>query len=140
SGVERPAPAPVHPRLRSGSAAAYSRTAGYRLCDDQGQERLRAGPVSESGGRGAYRRQCETVQPGWRGYAHRGNLADSKRGTCMTEITNQEEQPLLLLVDDDPTFTRVMARALMRRGLDVDTGGDAGEGMQPGGQRKACAA
>ncbi len=30
-----------------------------------------------------------------------------------------EEQPHLLLVDDDATFTRVMARAMARRGLRV---------------------
>ena len=39
----------------------------------------------------------------------------------MTEETTQEDQPLLLMVDDDPTFTRVMARALSRRGLQVET-------------------
>ena len=31
-----------------------------------------------------------------------------------------EEQPHLLLVDDDETFTRVMARAMSRRGLRVN--------------------
>ncbi|HLD65596.1 MAG TPA: DNA-binding response regulator, partial [Pseudomonas sp.] len=34
-----------------------------------------------------------------------------------------EEQPHLLLVDDDPTFTRVMARAMSRRGLRVSIAG-----------------
>ena len=48
----------------------------------------------------------------------------------MNDMTEQEEQPLLLLVDDDPTFTRVMARALSRRGLRVNTAGDADEAMQ----------
>lgn len=32
-----------------------------------------------------------------------------------------EEHPHLLLVDDDPTFTRVLARAMSRRGLRVST-------------------
>lgn len=54
----------------------------------------------------------------------------------MTETTNPEEQPLLLLVDDDPTFTRVMARALIRRGLDVETAGSADEAMQLARKKK----
>jgi two-component system response regulator RegA len=40
-----------------------------------------------------------------------------------------EEHPHLLLVDDDPTFTRVMARAMSRRGLRVSTAGSAEEGF-----------
>jgi two-component system response regulator RegA len=40
-----------------------------------------------------------------------------------------EEQPHLLLVDDDPTFTRVMARAMSRRGLRVSTASCAEEGL-----------
>ncbi|MDM8348236.1 response regulator transcription factor [Pseudomonas sp. sp1636] len=40
-----------------------------------------------------------------------------------------EEQPHLLLVDDDPTFTRVMARAMSRRGLRVSTACSAEEGL-----------
>jgi ActR/RegA family two-component response regulator len=40
-----------------------------------------------------------------------------------------EDQPHLLLVDDDPTFTRVMARAMSRRGLRVSTAGSAEEGL-----------
>lgn len=36
-----------------------------------------------------------------------------------------EDQPHLLLVDDDPTFTRVMARAMSRRGLQVSIAGSA---------------
>ncbi|MFP5420343.1 MAG: response regulator transcription factor [Gammaproteobacteria bacterium] len=40
-----------------------------------------------------------------------------------------DEQPHLLLVDDDPTFTRVMARAMSRRGLRVSTAGSAEEGL-----------
>ncbi|MFO6137065.1 hypothetical protein ACLBVR_34835, partial [Pseudomonas aeruginosa] len=36
-----------------------------------------------------------------------------------------EEHPHLLLVDDDPTFTRVLARAMSRRGLRVSTAGSA---------------
>lgn len=54
----------------------------------------------------------------------------------MTENTQPQEQPLLLLVDDDPTFTRVMGRALIRRGLEVETAGDAEEAMQLARQRK----
>jgi two-component system response regulator RegA len=47
----------------------------------------------------------------------------------MSEIaTDGEESPHLLLVDDDPTFTRVMARAMGRRGLRVSTAGSAEEG------------
>ena len=41
-----------------------------------------------------------------------------------------EEQPHLLLVDDDPTFTRVMARAMGRRGLHVSIAGSAEEGLE----------
>ena len=41
-----------------------------------------------------------------------------------------EEQPHLLLVDDDPTFTRVMARAKSPRGLPVSIGGSAEEGLE----------
>ena len=48
----------------------------------------------------------------------------------MTDDNTPEQQPLLLLVDDDPTFTRVMARSLSRRGLRVTTAGDADEAMQ----------
>ncbi|HBO1214240.1 TPA: response regulator transcription factor [Pseudomonas aeruginosa] len=40
-----------------------------------------------------------------------------------------EEHPHLLLVDDDPTFTRVLARAMSRRGLRVSTAGSAEEGL-----------
>lgn len=40
-----------------------------------------------------------------------------------------EELPHLLLVDDDPTFTRVMARAMDRRGLRVSVAGSAEEGL-----------
>jgi two-component system response regulator RegA len=40
-----------------------------------------------------------------------------------------EEQPHLLLVDDDETFTRVMARAMSRRGLRVSIAGSADEGL-----------
>lgn len=40
-----------------------------------------------------------------------------------------EEQPHLLLVDDDPTFTRVLARPMSRRGLRVSTAGSAEEGL-----------
>ncbi len=49
----------------------------------------------------------------------------------MTDETtlDGEEQPHLLLVDDDPTFTRVMARAMSRRGLRVSIAGSADEGL-----------
>ena len=40
-----------------------------------------------------------------------------------------EEQPHLLLVDDDETFTRVMARAMSRRGLRVSIASSADEGL-----------
>jgi two-component system, response regulator RegA len=40
-----------------------------------------------------------------------------------------EEQPHLLLVDDDETFTRVMARAMSRRGLRVSIANSADEGL-----------
>ena len=48
----------------------------------------------------------------------------------MTDESTLEQHPLLLLVDDDPTFTRVMARSLTRRGLRVTTAADADEAMQ----------
>ena len=49
----------------------------------------------------------------------------------MTEekLFEGEEQPHLLLVDDDETFTRVMARAMSRRGLRVSIANSADEGM-----------
>ena len=40
-----------------------------------------------------------------------------------------EELPHLLLGDDDATFTRVMARAMARRGFRVSTAGSAEEGL-----------
>ncbi len=40
-----------------------------------------------------------------------------------------EEHPHLLLVDDDTTFTRVMARAMTRRGLRVSVASSAEEGL-----------
>ena len=40
-----------------------------------------------------------------------------------------DEHPHLLLVDDDPTFTRVMARAMTRRGLRVSIASSADEGL-----------
>ncbi|KAF1069633.1 MAG: Photosynthetic apparatus regulatory protein RegA [Pseudomonas citronellolis] len=40
-----------------------------------------------------------------------------------------EDQPHLLLVDDDATFTRVMQRAMVRRGLRVSVAGSAEEGL-----------
>ncbi len=40
-----------------------------------------------------------------------------------------DEHPHLLLVDDDPTFTRVMARAMTRRGLRVSVASSAEEGL-----------
>ena len=42
---------------------------------------------------------------------------------------DDEEQPHLLLVDDDPTFTRVMARAMLSRGLRVSVANSAEEGL-----------
>ncbi|KHL71070.1 MULTISPECIES: response regulator transcription factor [Pseudomonas] len=40
-----------------------------------------------------------------------------------------DEQPHLLLVDDDATFTRVMARSMERRGLRVSVASSAEEGL-----------
>lgn len=48
----------------------------------------------------------------------------------MNDETQRDDQPLLLLVDDDPTFTRVMARALVRRGLRVTIAGNAEQAME----------
>ncbi|MFC3607831.1 response regulator transcription factor [Stutzerimonas tarimensis] len=45
------------------------------------------------------------------------------------QVPEAEEQPHLLLVDDDPTFTRVLARAMGRRGLRVSVAGSADEGL-----------
>ena len=49
----------------------------------------------------------------------------------MTEVlpVEGEEQPHLLLVDDDTTFTRVMARAMDRRGLRVSVANSTEEGL-----------
>lgn len=44
-------------------------------------------------------------------------------------LFDAEEQPHLLLVDDDETFTRVLARAMTRRGLRVSVAGSAEEGL-----------
>jgi len=44
-------------------------------------------------------------------------------------LFDAEEQPHLLLVDDDATFTRVLARAMSRRGLRVSVAGSAEEGL-----------
>ena len=42
---------------------------------------------------------------------------------------DSEELPHLLLVDDDETFTRVMARAMARRGFRVSTASSAEAGL-----------
>lgn len=49
----------------------------------------------------------------------------------MSEETlfDSEEQPHLLLVDDDPTFSRVLSRAMSRRGLRVSVASSAEEGL-----------
>jgi len=44
-------------------------------------------------------------------------------------LFDTEEQPHLLLVDDDETFTRVLARAMSRRGLRVSVANSAEEGL-----------
>ncbi len=44
-------------------------------------------------------------------------------------LFDAEEQPHLLLVDDDETFTRVLARAMSRRGLRVSVASSAEEGL-----------
>lgn len=58
-------------------------------------------------------------------------IVTNARNAQMTDELQQEgeEQPHLLLVDDDPTFTRVMARAMSRRGLQVSIAGSAEEGL-----------
>jgi two-component system response regulator RegA len=58
-------------------------------------------------------------------------MAEPKEALSMSDevLFEGEEQPHLLLVDDDPTFTRVMARAMSRRGLRVSTAGSAEEGL-----------
>ncbi len=45
------------------------------------------------------------------------------------QLGEQEELPHLLLVDDDATFTRVMARAMVRRGFRVSSAASAEEGL-----------
>jgi len=57
--------------------------------------------------------------------------AFSQQGVDMSEesLFEGEEHPHLLLVDDDATFTRVMARAMSRRGLRVSVAGSADEGL-----------
>lgn len=49
----------------------------------------------------------------------------------MTEnvLFSGDEQPHILLVDDDELFTHVMSRALTRRGLRVSVAGSAEEGL-----------
>ena len=49
--------------------------------------------------------------------------------TDTNQAADGEELPHLLLVDDDATFTRVMARAMGRRGFRVSTAGSAEEGL-----------
>ena len=44
-------------------------------------------------------------------------------------LFDAEEQPHLLLVDDDETFTRVLARAMSRRGLRVSVANSAEAGL-----------
>lgn len=44
-------------------------------------------------------------------------------------LFDAEEHPHLLLVDDDETFTRVLARAMSRRGLRVSVANSAEEGL-----------
>jgi two-component system, response regulator RegA len=58
-------------------------------------------------------------------------MAELEEALSMSDevLFEGEEQPHLLLVDDDPTFTRVMARAMSRRGLRVSTAGSAEEGL-----------
>ncbi|MBM7061541.1 response regulator transcription factor [Pseudomonas sp. UL073] len=46
-----------------------------------------------------------------------------------SNLPEGEEQPHLLLVDDDATFTRVMARAMTSRGLRVSVAHSAEEGF-----------
>lgn len=44
-------------------------------------------------------------------------------------LQDDEQHPHLLLVDDDPTFTRVMARAMVSRGLRVSVANSAEAGL-----------
>ncbi|MFZ2289205.1 MAG: response regulator transcription factor [Halopseudomonas yangmingensis] len=48
----------------------------------------------------------------------------------MSDELGLDDQPLIMLVDDDETFTRVMARSLTRRGVRVVTASDADEAMR----------
>ena len=47
-----------------------------------------------------------------------------------SDTQENEEKPHLLLVDDDSTFTRIMARAMVRRGLRVSVAGNAEQGFK----------
>lgn len=44
-------------------------------------------------------------------------------------LFNSDEQPHLLLVDDDETFTRIMARAMSRKGIRVTIASSAEEAL-----------
>jgi two-component system response regulator RegA len=46
------------------------------------------------------------------------------------KVFSAEQQPHLLLVDDDAIFTHVMSRAMSRRGLRVSVAGSAEEGLE----------
>lgn len=51
--------------------------------------------------------------------------------TCqlMTQDTSNEKTVRLLVIDDDPVFTQVLARALSKRGFDVREAHDAAQAM-----------
>lgn len=46
------------------------------------------------------------------------------------KMTGQEDLPVLLLVDDDETFTRILSRALSRRGYEVRVAHDVPSALQ----------
>lgn len=49
----------------------------------------------------------------------------------MSDLTaDRDERPLLLLVDDDPTFRQVLSAALVRRGFSVATAEDVEQALQ----------
>jgi two-component system response regulator RegA len=50
--------------------------------------------------------------------------------TDMNELTDEPQKPSLLLVDDDLTFCRVLAKALEKRGFDVFSATDATTGLE----------
>ena len=50
-----------------------------------------------------------------------GGFSDNRVNPNRVKLTMSENLPLLLIVDDDPTFRRVLERAMQRRGYEVMT-------------------